>query len=310
MEHIVRESLAYSVYFAPRGKHRILNIGHIIAQRYLSSLDKLIGFIGDAGAGKSLLIKGMFPGLELTNDDEGINIRPLPLLKTIDKGKLSSHTYHIDIRFESAFTQMHILVEAIKTALKEGKRVIVEHFDLLYPHLGINAELIIGIGEEVIVTRPTIFGPLPEDISKIVFKSIKYRKMAHTAEDLTSMLLEQRYNINMEEVVHTDVRHGFVLEFKQKPNIEIQTLEKEINELISKKIDICFCDDVHIKIGGEIKVFCTGPRLHVRNTSEIENFRFLKEFRFDYLSKLYALVGLVGEEDMESKFSEINNFLL
>lgn len=42
-----------------------------------------------------------------------------------------------------------------------------------------NAEVLIGIGEEVIVTRPNIFGPLPKDIAEIVFKSIKLRRMAH-----------------------------------------------------------------------------------------------------------------------------------
>jgi predicted GTPase len=85
----------YAVYFAPRGKKRLLSLGNIIAQRHLSAEDNLIGFIGDAGAGKSLLIKGMFPGLELSNDDEGLNVRPLPILKNEDNGFFSSHTYHI-----------------------------------------------------------------------------------------------------------------------------------------------------------------------------------------------------------------------
>lgn len=296
MEHLVRESLAYAVYFAPRGKIRLLNIGHLIAQRYLSPLDKLIGFIGDAGAGKSLLIKGMFPGLELTNDDEGINIRPLPILKTMDKNYFASHTYHIDIRFESAFTQMHILVDAIKMAIEKGKRVIIEHFDLLYPHIGINAELIIGVGEEVIVTRPSIFGPLPDDIANIVFKSIKYRLMAHSAEDITSMVLEESHGLNTDKAVHTDVKHGFVLEFEDKPDIDIEKLEENVKKYIGSAEDICFYDDTHIRIGEKRKHFCTGPRIHVRNTEDIENFRLLKDFRFDPISKLYALVGIVGDE--------------
>ena len=296
MEHIVRESLAYAVYFAPRGKIRLLNIGHLIAQRYLSPLDKLIGFIGDAGAGKSLLIKGMFPGLELTNDDEGINIRPLPLLKTVDKNYFASHTYHIDIRFESAFTQMHTLVDAIKKAIEKGKRVIIEHFDLLYPHLGINAELIIGVGEEVIVTRPSIFGPVPDDIAKIVFKSIKYRLMAHSAEDLTSLVLEENFGYSTVNTVHTDVKHGFVLEFENKPDIDIEKLEEKVKGFIESAEDICFYDDTHIRIGEKRKCFCTGPRIHVQNTENIENFRLLKDFRFDPITKLYALVGIVGDE--------------
>ena len=31
-----------------------------------------ITFIGMPGSGKSALIRGMFPGLELTNDDDGV----------------------------------------------------------------------------------------------------------------------------------------------------------------------------------------------------------------------------------------------
>ena len=61
----------YSIYFAPRGNERMAELGMQIAQQYLRPMDKLIGIIGDAGSGKSMLVKGMFPGLELTNDDEG-----------------------------------------------------------------------------------------------------------------------------------------------------------------------------------------------------------------------------------------------
>lgn len=70
----------YSVFFAPRGRDRIYDLGIQIAQMYLSPFDKLIGIIGESGSGKSMLIKGMFPGLELTNDDGGVNMRPLPIL--------------------------------------------------------------------------------------------------------------------------------------------------------------------------------------------------------------------------------------
>lgn len=108
----------YSIYFAPRGNIRMAELGMQIAQQYLRPTDKLIGVIGDAGSGKSMLVKGMFPGLELTNDDEGVNVRPLPLLEMLDDplgmGSISKrdfpsllppHTYHLDIRFEQGFTQ-------------------------------------------------------------------------------------------------------------------------------------------------------------------------------------------------------------
>ena len=79
----------YSIYFAPRGNIRMAELGMQIAQQYLRPTDKLIGVIGDAGSGKSMLVKGMFPGLELTNDDEGVNVRPLPLLEMLDEIRTS-----------------------------------------------------------------------------------------------------------------------------------------------------------------------------------------------------------------------------
>ena len=75
-----RDALMYSVYFAPRGAVRMTEMGKLLAQRHLSPFDRLIGIVGEAGSGKSMLVKGMFPGLEMTNDDNGVNIRPLPLL--------------------------------------------------------------------------------------------------------------------------------------------------------------------------------------------------------------------------------------
>jgi tRNA A37 threonylcarbamoyladenosine biosynthesis protein TsaE len=50
---LTHESLMYAVYFAPRGKKRLLNIRHNLGQRHLSPLDKLIAIIGDAGSGKT-----------------------------------------------------------------------------------------------------------------------------------------------------------------------------------------------------------------------------------------------------------------
>ena len=80
-----QESHILSTYFAPRGRTRMYTLGMQLAQLYLSPFDKLIGIIGEAGSGKSALIRGMFPGLELTNDDDGVYIRPLPLLDIDDQ---------------------------------------------------------------------------------------------------------------------------------------------------------------------------------------------------------------------------------
>ena len=78
--YLMQSPHLYSNFFAPRGNKRMLALGMQIAQQYLDPMDKLIGVIGDAGAGKSMLIKGMFPGLDLSNDDNGVNVRPLPIL--------------------------------------------------------------------------------------------------------------------------------------------------------------------------------------------------------------------------------------
>ena len=52
-----------SSYFAPRGHNRMYALGIQLAQQYLSPNDKLISIIGEAGSGKSALIRGMFPGI-------------------------------------------------------------------------------------------------------------------------------------------------------------------------------------------------------------------------------------------------------
>ncbi len=296
------ESFAHSVYFAPRGKDRLMFLGNSISQQYLHANDKLVGLIGDAGAGKSLLIKGMFPGLILTNDDQGINMRPLPVLNDYQEGKFSTHTYHVDIRFETAFTQPWELAEAIEKAVNKGRRVVVEHFDLIERHLSITPELLIGIGEEVLVTRPGVFGPYSEEIVKIVFKSIKYRRMAHTAEDLTAMAIERRgYR---RPPLHSDVKSGFVLQFNEKPDFSIEKVEKEVLEMIKKDLKVCYYDDEHISIGGE-KYVCTGPRIHLRRTGQIEGFQLLSDYKIDPRTGYYLLAGFVGKGHSQFELSHL-----
>jgi len=285
----------FSVFFAPRGNERMADLGMQIAQQYLSPFDKLIGLVGVSGSGKSLIIKGMFPGLELTNDDEGVNIRPLPLLNVEESGFYTAHTYHIDIRFESAFLQMHEIADAIKNAISKGKRVIAEHFDLIYPHMDRNAHLLIGIGEEVIITRPTLFGPKPQEIADIVFESISKRLEIHTAEDLCEYFLEKQ-GVSKDQYANADVRHGFILKFIVKPDIDLEALENSVNELIDEDVDVSYCDERHIMIGDEIHS-CSGPRMHVRNTGAIEKVTLLKELLQEPITDLYLLIGVIGEID-------------
>ena len=55
-ENAIQHSHIYSTYFAPRGRSRIFNLGIQLAQLYLSPFDQIIGVIGEAGSGKSVLI--------------------------------------------------------------------------------------------------------------------------------------------------------------------------------------------------------------------------------------------------------------
>ena len=293
----------YSVFFAPRGRDRMYDLGIQIAQMYLSPFDKLIGVIGEAGSGKSMIIKGMFPGLELTNDDNGLNVRPLPLLDQSDDGFFSAHTYHIDINFEAAFVQMHELADAILNAVRNGKRVIVEHFDMIYPYLHTNADLLIGVGEEVIINRPTIFGPLPGEIHKIVAKSIVYRRMAHSAEDLCEIYIPPEYR---KDCRHGDVKHGFVLEFSKYPGFDLDLLEKDVLDAISRDVCISYVDEKHIMIG-DILHPCTGPRTHVPSTGSIENFRIIKHVFYDPLKNEYMIAGRIGPKYASEESYDFND---
>lgn len=282
-----------SSYFAPRGAHRMYALGQQLAQIYLNPTDKLIGIIGEAGSGKSALIRGMFPGLELTNDDNGVYVRPLPILEQ-DQGFafFSPHTYHLDIRFENGFTQMTVLADAIAEALDKGRRVIVEHFDLVYPFLGANANLLIGVGEQVLLARPNIFGPEPEEIRDTVYQSLPYRLMAHSAEDICSMFISEE---DVGRCSHGDVRHGFALYFPEtKPDFDIPQIEAKVNSIIAQDLPITYVDDRHISIGDVIRP-CDGPRIHVARTGQIKNFRLMPHFIYDRFKRHYFLVGCVGE---------------
>ena len=285
-----------SSYYAPRGHKRMYALGMELAQLYLSPSDKLIGIIGEAGSGKSALIKGMFPGLELTNDDNGVYIRPLPILD-LDRSFsfFSPHTYHLDIRFENGFTQMSVLAEAIADALDKGKRVVVEHFDLIYPMLKSNANLLIGVGEQVIVSRPNIFGPEPEDIRQNVYSSLPYRLMAHTAEDLCEFCMDPEL---VELAGHDDVRHGFCMYFDNHPEINLIELEEKVNDLIAQDLPIAYVDENHIRIGDKLQK-CNGPRIHVPSTGKIENLQILYHFIHDPFKRRYVMAGCVGENAEE-----------
>ncbi|MCX7887795.1 MAG: alanine-tRNA synthetase second additional domain-containing protein, partial [Verrucomicrobiae bacterium] len=243
--------------------------------------------------------------LELTSDDEGVNVRPAPIHSFSPNDPFSGHTFHIDIRYELAFRQKHELAALIKDVVAHGRRVAVEHFDLIYDALGYNAQVIFGIGEEIIVARPSVFGPFPANIKSVVDKTIKFRLMAHSAEDITTMILARDYGYTP-PAVHSDVKHGFVIGFPEKPNIDLDELEAKVKAVITQDVPICIAGEDRIRIGDQI-IECTGTRTHVKSSGQIENFRLLKELRHNLITDEYLLVGIVGRKEIIG-FENINEF--
>ncbi len=304
----IQDYCVSSQYFAPRGKQRLLALGEQISQRHLSYNDRLIGFIGDAGSGKSSLIKGMFPGLELSNDDDILNPMKIMEIRSGLENPREASTYHLDIRFQMAFTQMYEIVEYVQSLLDKGKRLVIEHFNLLYPALGRNADIIIGIGEEIIVSRPTLFGPIPQSIYDIVHTSLKYRKMAHSAEEITELSLKELFGYYHGDFFSSDIRNGFVLCFYEKPEIDFDRLEAKIFEWIEKDASISYHDEDHIQLA-DIVIPCLGPRIHVKSTGMIRNFKLVKRLIYDPKKEAYCLIGTINSEYEEEVELENRNTL-
>jgi len=289
------ETLLYSLYYAPRGRPRLYILGGQLASRYLTPNDLLVGIIGAEGSGKSTLIKGLFPGMELTNDDDGVNIKSTPIYDFQPEDFFAPHTFHMDIRYELAFKQQFEIVDAITAAIENGRRVVIEHFDLIYKALGFNAQIIFAIGEEVLVARPTVFGPTPGAIKRVVDRTARYRRMAHSAEDITSYILAADYGYNR-RILHSDVKHGFVIKFPDIPEIPIGELEEKVRAVIAGNVPIITAGKDRIKIGEWPEMYCTGTRTHCKNSGEIEDFRLMKDYIFDPIWKEYMLVGIVGKK--------------
>ena len=302
MRNLIQEYMVSSQYFAPRGRERLMFLGEQIAHKHLHYSDSLIGIVGDAGSGKSSLINGMFPGLELSNDDDIINPRKIMQVRDLMQDIPDAATYHLDMRFQMAFTQMYEIVDFVKAVLKMKRRVVIEHFNLLYEALGINADIIVGIGEEIIVTRPTVFGPIPESIYEIVHTSLKFRKMAHTAEEVVAQVLQKEFGISTDDFYSSDIRNGFVLKFLKDPKVDLDKLEVLSQEMLSQNLDVSYYDEDHIKMGDKI-IPCDGARFHVNNTSEIEYFSLLKGLIQDPKTKLFNLIGVIDGnlENMENR---------
>jgi len=298
----------YSNYLAPKGKEKLCFLGEQIAQRGLTFRDRLIGVVGGAASGKSSLIRGMFPGLELSNDDDGVNPRKILQVRDIAETIFNATTFHIDMRFQLAFTQMHEITDFVHAALEKDRRVIVEHFDLLQPALGMNADVLLGIGEEIMFVRPNVFGPSSGALAEVVNASLHRRKMAHTVEHLAIHALENELGVNHENFESVDVAGGFSLRFEKKCAADFEKMSKIIAEKIKADLPVSYQDERHVSVGG-IAMRCNGPRIHVRSTGEIKDFRLIKDFVEDPRSGAFYIVGVLGAETDLSNLNKISVFL-
>jgi hypothetical protein len=305
----LKEYCMYCNYLAPKGKEKLCFLGEQIAQRHLTFKDRLIGIVGGAGSGKSSLIQGMFPGLELSNDDDGVNPRKILQVRDLSETIFNSTTFHLDMRFQLAFTQMHEITAFVHNALARDRRVIVEHFDLLKSALGINADILIGIGEEIMFVRPNVFGPSPKALYEVVQESLKRRKMAHTVEHLAIHTLENELGISHDNFYSTDVAGGFSLRFNRKDNVDFDKLAEIIDSKIAADYPVSYHDERHIKIG-DFVIHCNGPRIHIRSTGEITDFNLIKKFIEDTKTGTYCLVGVFGGAEADlSNLNKLNVFL-
>jgi len=227
--NVRHECNLYNFFFAPRGNLRMMELGMKITQMYLNPFDKIIGIIGAKDSGKSMLIKGMFPGIQTVEEDDEFEILNMPLLNSDDVGFYTPRTFHVDARAAKKYVPLKDIAQAVLDVTSKNKRVIVEHFEILYPVLKRNADLLIGLGEEVLVTRPSLFGPLPNNIADIVFKSLIYRKMAHSAEDVFEYCVK---DMARPFYTRSDIKHGFMINYKEKPNFDLYEIEEKIQEVI------------------------------------------------------------------------------
>ena len=105
----------------------------------------------------------------------------------------------------------------------------------------------------------------------------------------------------------SDVRHGFVLEFENKPDVDVYELEKKVKDAVKQDLSVSYYDENHVQIG-EMVLECLGPRMHVSSTGKIEDFTLVKDYPIDPRTGYYMLVGLIGKHRSEdlSDFNRID----
>ncbi len=80
--------------------------------------------------------------------------------------------------------------------------------------------------------------------------------MVHTAEDLTTLVLLD-LNQPMPDW-HSDLPHGFVLEYKSELTVDLTQVEQQVKQLIRANLPVTYFDQGHIKIADRL-IPCTGP---------------------------------------------------
>lgn len=168
----------------------------------------------------------------------------------------------------------------------------MEHFNTLNQALGRNADLLIAIGEEIIVTRRRSLG---HSHRCCVHHSLRFRKMAHTAEEVTATVLYELYGLSMHDYYSADIRNGYVLKFNEKPNLDFDLVEERILEIIRENRQVDYYDDLHIRFGDVIiplaPVLVYTCALRVRLTIFLH-----KELVYDErVYQAHCLIGLIGD---------------
>ena len=279
----MNDLLFFSVYFSPRDPAGMQRLGNRLAQRHLMPLDRLIGIIGDKACGKSSFTRGMFPGVELMDETEGYDptvVSGLELSKSLFYNK---QTYHAVVSEELTESQLEEFAQCVFNLLDNDKRVIVENFERLYPYLKLNAQLLIGIGGEIIATRPNVFGPEPEMVAKNVYRTLKNRRLAYGAQLLTQKVITRMLpdGVSFDQ---GNIKQGFVLEFEKKPDINIDEVERQVNQMIAENAEIA----------GSVAE--TGMRMYCERAGEIGSCSLIKELSQNPINMRYQLIGSVGGE--------------
>jgi len=94
---------------------------------------------------------------------------------------------------------------------------------------------------------------------------------------------------------HSDVKHGFVISFKDRPEVDLAELEAKAKGIIQQNVIIQQAGEDGITVG-EHALPCTGTRTHVKRSGEIENFRLVRELAYHPISKEHMLIGIVDSQ--------------